>query len=246
MRRLHWSWWLALSLLTLLFIFVRLPASVFGSIIAAKTGDKFVLAGTSGSIWQGTGQPVVEGQALAEQLTWQWRPKDLLKASLGYDLKLDAGQAQLNIGLGGISLRNADLTVAASPLFKLAERTRAYGLTGQLRLATAEMHWPTPQAESQLSIDWRGAGSSLAPSVPVLGDYRIGLTPSGKAWQLQLSTLNGQLVLNGSGKWQASEGLAADITLQAAPGSGPALVPFLNQVGAGSPEAERRLRFNFR
>ncbi|MGQ5524209.1 type II secretion system protein N [Chitinimonas sp. PSY-7] len=246
MKRLSWVWWVALLLLTLLFMVVRLPASLVSTIIAAQTGNKFTLAGTSGSIWQGAGQPVVDGQALAEQLTWQWRPADLLKASIGYDLKLDTGQAQLNLGPKDISLRNADLTIAASPLFKLAERTRAYGLTGQLRLATTELHWPTKQSEGQLSVDWRGAGSSLAPTMPVLGDYRANLSPAGNAWQIQLSTLSGQLLLNGSGNWQASQGLTAEVTLQASPGSAPALAPFLNQIGDGSPETPRRLQFNLR
>lgn len=246
MRRLTWPWWLALVLLIIVFALIRLPASMVGSLISAQSAGKFNLAGAQGSIWQGSAQPVLDGEALAEQLSWQWRPKDLLQARLGYDIRLDAGQAALSLGLGEISLRQFDLALAAAPLFKLSEKTRNYGLSGQLRLSGQEMHLRGGKPEGQLSLDWLGASSSLAPAVRPLGDYRLNALPAGSGWQLQLSTLSGQLQLNGNGNWQAAQGLQAEVALQAAPGAASALAPFLSQVGAGAPEAERRLRFSLR
>lgn len=246
MKRLGWPWWLALCVLTLLFMLVQLPAGVLGSLIAAQTGQKFSLAGASGSIWRGTAQPVLDGQALAGQLSWQWQAGELLHGRLGYALQLDEGRAELGLGLGGLLLRNADLTVAAAPLFRLIERTRPYGLEGQLRLSSSSLRWHGADVEGQLSLDWRGAASSLAPAVRPLGDYRAQLQPAAGGWKLQLSTLGGPLQLNGSGNWQASQGFEADIGLRAEAGSAEALAPFLSQIGGGAPERERRLHFRLR
>lgn len=244
MKRLHWGYWLALGLLTALFLLVRLPAGIVGALVSSQSGGKLTFAAAEGTLWNGSAQPVLDGAALAERLSWSWQPKALLKGQLGYALTLDDGRALLGLGIGGIRLTEADLGLAATPLFLLDERTRNYGLSGQLRLSTAEFRWQGGKGEGQLNLDWRGAASSLAPSISPLGDYRLTLAPAGEAWHVQLATLGGQLQLNGGGELRAGQGLSMEVGLRAAAGAEAALAPFLNQVGPGDPAAERRLRFS--
>ncbi|GAB3258325.1 type II secretion system protein N [Chitinimonas naiadis] len=246
MKRLAWYWWLALALLTLIFLLLRLPASLLGSVLASQTGDKLTLAAAEGSIWQGSAQPVLQGKALAERVSWSWQPAGLLRGKLGYQLKLDDGSAQLALGLRSLELREANFGLAAAPLLQLDQRSRGYGLSGQFHLSTGRFLWQAGKPEGQLLLDWRNAASSLVPGVQPLGDYRATVTPAGERWQVQLSTLNGQLQLNGQGNWDARQGLQAEVGLKAANGAEALLAPFLNQVGAGSPESERKLRFNFK
>lgn len=246
MRRLGTFWWVALALLTLLFLLLRLPASLLGSVLESQTAGQLKLAAAEGTIWQGSAQPVLQGNALAERLSWRWQPKVLLQGKLGYQLKLDQGGALLNIGLRSLELLDANLGLPAAPLLQLDARSKPYGLAGQLQLSTGRFLWKAGKPEGQLILDWRNAASSLVPAVQPLGDYRATLSPAGEHWQMQLSTLSGPLQLNGQGNWDAKQGLQAEIGLKAANGSEGLLAPFLNQVGAGSPDSERRLRFNFR
>ncbi|QDQ26020.1 type II secretion system protein N [Chitinimonas arctica] len=243
MKRLTWPWWVALVLLTLLFLVLRLPASILGMVVAAQTDGKLQLAASQGSLWQGSAQPILQDAALAERLEWAWQPAGLLRGKLGYAIKLDGGQALLSFGLGGLELREADLTFAAGPLLRLDARTRAYGLTGQLRVASPELHWKDGKPVGQLSVDWLGATSTLVPSLNPLGDYRATLVPAGDGWRLQLATLAGVLQLNGGGDWQAKQGLRGEVSLKAAPGAEAQLAPFLGQIGPGGPDAARTIKF---
>ncbi|MEH6460403.1 type II secretion system protein N [Chitinimonas sp. JJ19] len=246
MKRLSWHWWLLLTLLTTAFLILRLPATVMGSIIAAQTKDKLQLAGAQGSLWHGSAQPLLQGAALGERLDWAWQPKALLKGRLAYQITLDGGQGIVSMGWGGLAVQEANLAVAAAPVFQLDKGVKPYGLSGQLRLASPELRYQAGKPTGTLTLDWLGANSSLAPMVSPLGDYRLTLSPAGEGLRIQLSTLGGRLQLNGGGHWEASQGLAAEVGLQASPGSEAVLSPFLNQVGQGNPGGERMLRFNYR
>ncbi|WP_374351920.1 type II secretion system protein N [Chitinimonas sp.] len=237
---------LLLGAATALFLPLQLPASVIGSVLNSQSQGKLSLVATDGNLWRGSAQPVLNGEALAEQLRWELRPSQLLRGRLEFDIGIDSGSAKLSIGPGGISLSNADISLAAAPLFKLDERAKAYALAGQLHLMSQNIHWAKGQPEGALLLEWRGAGSSLAPSLNPLGDYRVTAIPSGNGWQLQLSTLSGSLQINGNGSWQASQGFNLDLGLRASPGSEGSLTTLLTRIGPGAPNDERRLKFNFR
>ncbi|MBV8467595.1 MAG: type II secretion system protein N [Burkholderiales bacterium] len=241
MNRISRLQYLLLALLIVLFLILRTPASIFGAIVSGATGGQIRLAAASGSLWRGSAQPLLYDHALGEQMQWAWQPRELLHGRLSYELHLDGGQANVAFGLHDLMLSQVNLNLAADPIFALDERSRTYGLTGQLHLSTDGFRLRNNMPDGTLTIDWHNAGSSLAPSVDPLGDYRLTATAGDKAWDLHLNTLTGRLVLNGNGKWSASEGLSTEISLRAAPGSEAALFPFLSRVGPGAPDAERRL-----
>lgn len=238
---------LLLGIATLVFLPLRLPATVLGALIASQTQGKVTLAAAEGSFWHGSAQPLVGGEAIAERLNWDIHAAELLRGRLVYDLRLDGGGAELSVGKGGLTLSHADLTVAGAPLFKLDERMRSYALDGQLHLASPSLHWAAgSQPQGALSLDWRGAGSNLTPAMNPLGDYHVDATPAGAGWHLQFSTLGGSLQINGGGDWDATRGLTVDLGLKPSPGTETALGVLLSRIGPGAPDAERRLQFNFR
>jgi general secretion pathway protein N len=230
-----------LALLILIFLVLRTPATVFGAIVSSATNGQVRLAATSGSLWQGSAQPLLHDHALAEQMQWSWQPRELLHGRFSYQLHLDGGQANIAFGLHDLMLSQVDINLAADPIFALDERSRTYGLSGRFHVSTDAFRLHNEKADGTLAIDWRNAGSNLAPSVDPLGDYRLTATAGSKGWDLHLNTLSGRLVLNGSGQWNPNEGLSTEIGLRAAPGSEAALYPFLSRVGPGTPDAERRL-----
>lgn len=246
MTSLNWKWWLSLSVLSGIALVLSLPASVLGSVLSMETNGKFKLVASEGTLWNGQGQPTIGDAALGERISWTWQPKALLKGKLAFDLQLDNGHAKLILGLSSAELQDADLTIAATPLFQLDQRGRAYGLSGQLRLASPNFHYQAGKPAGLLTLDWLNAASSLVPAVNPLGTYRTTLTPAKDGWHLQVASLDGALQINGGGDWQDAQGFSMDIGLRANAGAETALAPFLNQIGAGEANAERRLRFNFR
>ncbi|WP_269532558.1 type II secretion system protein N [Chitinimonas sp. BJYL2] len=246
MRRLSWRWWLGLAFLLVGFALVRLPAGMLAMVVSSQTEGQLTLVNAAGSLWHGSAQPVIKGQALADRLSWSWQPKALLRGQLVYLVRLGTGQGMLTLGWRRLALQDAHLGIAASPVFQLDQRLAGFGLGGQLWLNTTAFEWQAGQPNGSLQIEWRDAASSLTPNLQALGSYQLALVPAGKAWQLSLGTTAGRLLLNGQGSWQPAEGLTAEVGLRAAPGAEAALAPFLSQVGQGEPGTERRLRFNFR
>jgi len=244
MRKLGWVEWTLLIVLLLAFLVIRLPASLLGAVLASETNGQLRFAAVSGTVWHGSGQPLLDGTALGEQLQWDWLPTELLHGRLGYTLQMDGGSAKLAARPGDIVLLDTNLSLPAAPLLALDNRTKGYALTGQLRVASPSLRWHNNAAEGGLTLDWQGAGTGLAPSVDPLGDYRLALMPIGKAWQLQLTTLSGRLTLNGGGMLSAADGLKMNLSLKAAQGSEAALSPFLSRIGPGAPDAERQLSFS--
>jgi general secretion pathway protein N len=246
MKRATLATGLLIGVATLLFLPLRLPAALLGTLLTSQTDGRLSLAATEGTIWHGSAQPLLGGEALAERMAWDIQPAELLHGRLVYQLALDDGSARLSLGAGGTAISNVNLSVPAAPLFKLDERTRGYALTGQLHLVSPSLRWAKGQPDGAMQLDWRGAGSSLAPALNPLGDYQLTATPAGDGWHLQFNTLAGSLQINGAGDWQASRGLNVDVGLKAAPGTEASLTALLSRMGPGAPNAERRLRFNFR
>jgi len=246
MRKLGWIEWTLLVILLLAFLVVRLPAGLLSTLLASETQGQFRFAAASGTLWHGSGQPLLNGAALGEQLQWDWLPAELLHGRLGYAIQMDGGSAHLAARPGDITLLDTNLSVPAAPLLALDNRMKGYALTGQLHVASPSLRWHNNTAEGGLTLDWQGAGTGLAPSVDPLGDYRLAFTPVGKAWQLQLTTLSGRLQINGGGMLSATDGLKMDLSLKAGQGAETALAPFLSRIGPGNPDAERRLSFSSR
>lgn len=245
MKSLPLSAYISFALLGAIALVAQTPATVVAAIVAQQSGGKLRLHASEGTLWRGQGQLALGDSGIWQAFGWEWQARDLLRGKLGFALRADGGRGKVQIGWSSIDFSDIDLSTHAAPFAKLDPRSASYGLSGLLRLTTTKFHLGK-QAEGGLTLEWQRAASQKVPVPAELGNYRATFAPQGNAWKVQLATLNGALQLNGNGTWHSKDGLAADIIARAAPGNELALAPLLNQIGPGTPEQERRMKFNFR
>jgi general secretion pathway protein N len=210
----------ALGALVALAVFA--PAAWLASGVASATGQRLLLADARGTVWRGSAVLVLTGGAdsrdaasLPGRLEWR-------VGLAGTRLALDARHAcclngELRVlvepGIGRVRLTlppAADAVRGQWPagwLAGLGTPWNTLQLGGWLRLAS-----PGLSAEG-VQGRWRLDGtaelqlddvSSRLSTLPRLGSYRVGLAGAGDGGaNITLSTIDGPLLLSGSGQWAA-------------------------------------------
>lgn len=231
------------------------PAAWLGAVLADATGDRLVLADARGTVWDGSAVLLLTGgpgsrdaSALPGRLQWRL---GLDGAALMLRARQDCclnGEVALRVtpGLGRMSLQ---LPAAPGPL----GRWPASWLVG---LGTP---WNTLQPSGTLAVSapggialeqvqgrWRFSGgaqfellsiASRLSTLDALGSYRLtlqGQASGNEATTLTLATLDGALLLSGSGQMlggSAGSRLRFNGEASAAPGSEAALANLLNIIG---------------
>lgn len=226
------------------------PARWLAQALHSATGGQLQLVNPSGTVWQGQADLLLTGgegsrsaSALPQGLRWRLglRLADGTPA-LGLQLAAPCCTAQplalwLRPRWGG-----ADLHVAASSsawpadlLVGLGTPWNTLHLQGQLALQTQglTLRWNQGRAQLQggLVVDAQDVSSRLARLRP-LGSYRVEMkaTADGHTATLNLSTLRGDLQLQGSGQWVGGR-LRFKGEAQAAAGREEALTNLLNIMG---------------
>jgi len=171
-----------------------------------------------GTVWQGSAQLLLSGgegsrdpQALTGRFHWTLTPT-LNGVRWGWQADCCMAQpasVQLTLGWGTQQLRINDHASAwpAALLTGLGAPWNTLQTDGQLQLNTrsVQLLWAQGrmQMQGQLELNLQNMSSRLSPIKP-MGSYRIQLsgTPEGTATpSLQLSTLQGPLMLSGQGQW---------------------------------------------
>lgn len=171
-----------------------------------------------GTVWQGSAQLVLSGgagsrdlQALPGRLHWTLAPT-WNGARWGWQADCCMAQvASVQVGLGWDTqqLRISDHASSwpAGLLTGLGAPWNTLQADGQLQLNTrsVQLRWAQGrlQMHGQLELSLHNMSSRLSPVKP-MGSYRIELsgTPEGTPTpSLQLSTLQGPLMLSGQGQW---------------------------------------------
>lgn len=226
------------------------PARWLASAIASGSEGRVLLADASGSVWNGSavvvlagGTGAIEARVLPGRLSWQLRPM-----WTGLDLALrhacclnEQPHVRLLPGLGKLRvevLQQGDWLGSwpAALLVGLGTPWNTLQPGGALRLSTPglAMVWVSGRfvLEGRADVEWRDMSSRVA-TVPRLGSYRLAVastpTEAGTATVL-LSTVEGPLLLNGSGSWGAG-GLRLRGEATAAEVDQPALANLLNIIG---------------
>jgi hypothetical protein len=158
----------------LLFVLVNVPARVIGSLLP---NDTVVIAGTSGTLWNGAAQSVqAEGIQLRE-VTWDLHPLSLLlgRVSVSLDAKWSDGfiRGDIAAGIGG-SLKLRDVQVAGSlaPILGRLNLPAAGGEVAlDLQVADIDDLWPT-QLIATLRVG-RVPLSMIGVSGGVTGSYTL-------------------------------------------------------------------------
>ncbi|MCE4556209.1 type II secretion system protein N [Pelomonas cellulosilytica] len=238
-----------LGLLGALVLFA--PASWLARWLAAATNEHLLIVDTQGSVWNGSGVVVLTGGAgsrdaasLPGRLRWKMSLKGLaLQLAARQDCCLN-GELLVGIqpGLGRVAVsidNRADwlARLPASVLAGLGTPWNTLQLGGSLRLTTRDLRLESAQGRWRqlggFDLDLVNLSSRISPVAP-LGSYRLSLNADAAnpgVSTLQLSTMDGALLLNGVGTLSAGGKSRFSGEASAAPGREEALNNLLNIIG---------------
>jgi general secretion pathway protein N len=240
-----WRWAVAGALGGLLLALVLFaPARWLAALVLQASGGHAVLAAPRGSFWQGSAQLVLSGGAgsldavaLPGLMNWRIRP-----AWTGLNLQLQAECCMrqawrlqaMPAGWGGLQLALSDSQSQwpAALLSGLGTPWNTVQAQGQLAASTQGLNARWTQGRlalaGRLQLDALQISSRLSTLQP-MGSYRLTLT-GGSPPTLELSTLDGSLLLTGQGQW-VGQRLRFNGAASASPGSVDALSNLLNIIG---------------
>lgn len=230
-------------------LLLQAPARWLGAAVAGATQGHLLITDSRGSIWDGSGELVLTGGAgsrdasrLPGRAHWQLGWRD---GAPELRLQLDCcsgGVLPLRVEPRWAGLRVA-LPERAEPLLRLPAGWLAglgtpwntLQLGGQLRLSSRgfalEQQGGRWQARGALELELGNLSSRLSTLAP-LGSYRMSLQATGDGpARLQLSTLDGALLLQGEGLVGGGTSSRFTGEARAAAGSEAVLNNLLNIIG---------------
>ena len=217
--RSAWSWALLGALLGLgLALLVWAPARWLAWGVAQASQDQVQWLNPRGTVWQGSAQLLLSGgagsrqpQALPGRLHWSLSPT-WTGLRLGWRADCCMTQAaslQAALGWNTLRLQASDhrSNWPAALLTGLGAPWNTLQAEGELQLRTEalQLHWAQGRLQMQglLELNLQGMSSRLSPVRP-MGSYRVALTGTAEGTPtpgLDLSTLQGPLLLSGQGQW---------------------------------------------
>jgi general secretion pathway protein N len=242
--------WLGAVLGLLVALLVFAPARWLADAIGSATNGQLQLVNARGTVWEGRADVLFTGgegsrtqTALPQGLAWRLRPT-LVSGVPAMDIALSAPcctPAPLGITVvprwAGVELRLTSFTSQwpAELLSGLGTPWNTLRMEGQLALQSSGLTLRVDRGRANLqgvlTVDALDIASRLSTLRP-LGSYRMELraAPDGHTATLNLSTLRGDLLLQGSGQWVGGR-LRFRGEAEAAPGREVALTNLLNIMG---------------
>lgn len=203
-------------------LIVRLPATLMDGMVAQWSNGKLRVAATSGTLWHGAGLLAIsDGQRqLKAQRTVAWR-FGLAPGTVGLSLILEEHgqpQADLRLAVGGVAIEQLALDlpldlVAAS----IAHPVARAGWRGRLVLASDGFSCDWRQAcEGALRVRWHDAGLDIVPE-RALGTHEIRFAALGRAFDITVNTLAGDIRVDGSGRLEPGGALSFEGSVEGDP-----------------------------
>ena len=244
-RRAPWRWAVAGALIGLAAVLIfAAPARWLAAGVAGATRGMVLLTEAQGTLWSGSARLVLTGgagsqdkSALPGRVQWQLRPALTgLALRLTADCCTPAGPLALRVaprwGGAQVALADGQSQWPASVLAGLGTPWNTVQPEGELTLATRalSLDWISGRLNVQgdAELTARHIASRLSTLRP-MGSYRL-LLRGGDTTRLELSTLEGSLLLSGSGQWVGSN-LHFSGEASAAPGLHAQLANLLNLIG---------------
>ena len=243
-----WRWAVlgsALGLIAATLVFA--PAAWLGTALSLSTQGRVVLNEPSGTVWNGSGQLLLSGglgsrdaTTLPGRMHWRLKPTPTLKFRILVDADCCTTQS-INVLL---TPRLSGLTAEVQPSQSTWPATLLTGLgapfntidlqaTRELNTQLITLEWLNKQLKlgGKASLDVIDASTRLSTLRPV-GSYRLSFQGSQGASMpsLNLETLNGSLLLSGSGQLTGNR-WRFNGEASAAPGFEAALNNFLDILG---------------
>ena len=182
------------------------PATLVDSGLRRVSDGKLRLVEAQGSVWSGSGRIEIRDPAgrrgIAEVVAWRMRLASLLSGHLVCEVAMNPATGPFTVTLSPtrIEIAGADISLPAEALGLAVPRLALLGLSGELALHVARLSLGREQAQGQVTLQWRAAGSQLTLISP-LGDYELELDGEGERIHALLHTVQGPLQLDGNGSW---------------------------------------------
>jgi general secretion pathway protein N len=225
------------------------PATLADAMLRDTSGGRLRLAEAQGTLWSGTGQLEIREAngrtGLAKPFAWRLRPGAFLRGQLSYEIKLDAAGAPFPVAVSWsrIELANADISLPAAALGLGVPKLAPLGLTGEVLVHVASLSVARNAMEGNALLQWRAAGSTLAPVSP-LGDYEVRLDGEGMRIHALLRTIDGPLRLEGKGSWKQGDNPAFLAMARVEPKHHQQLAPLLRLISVERSDGSFELQLN--
>ena len=239
--------------LYLVCLIVFAPAALLAKAVETFS-DSIQLSQTSGSLWHGSAQLHAGTQATGVRdlgrLQWNIKPWWLFVGRAQLGVQLDGanvrGQAQIGVSRTRIALEGLDASLPAGLVSLVYGPAAFFEPTGTIDVRAPSAELSASGLNANIEAQWRGAGGRFT-GPGSLGDYRIDITGNGPKATIRLSTLRGNLDLNGQGTWNVAGDGAIHFTGRAQPhGDAASLEPLLRALGRDLGGGQRQIRFNAR
>lgn len=191
-------------------VIAHAPATLVDAGLQRISHGKLRLAEAQGTLWSGSGQIEMRDSGgrsgVAKSFAWHVLPESLLRGHLVCKVELEqtAKPFMVTISLYKIELANADISLPATVLGLGVPKLAPLGLTGDVLLHIASLSIERKRMQGNATLQWRDAGSALAPISP-LGDYELNLDGDGATAHALLRTMQGPLQLDGKGSWVSGD-----------------------------------------
>jgi general secretion pathway protein N len=197
------------ALAYVVFLVANLPASWFGYALERSSGGAVALGDPRGTVWKGQGTLAVRsGEAYrgVAEVEWRCNPLAVLTGRLGVALSGTAPgaslRANLSLGLRSVRLQNVDASVPVALIGPAVPIAAIAKPEGRLRVVAESLEIGSASVRGAATVEWADAGLS---GIARVGDYRVQITGSGDNATVRLSTLRGDLRVNGNGEWRAAQ-----------------------------------------
>jgi len=191
------------------FLVANLPASWFGYALERSSGGAVALGDPRGTVWKGRGTLAVrsrdEYRGVAD-IEWRCNLLAVFTGRLSMALSgmaLGANlRGNLSLGLRSVRLQNVEASVPVALIGPAVPIAAIAKPEGRLRVVADSLEIGPASVRGAATVEWAEAGLS---GVARVGDYRLQITGSGESATVRLSTLRGDLRVNGNGEWRAAQ-----------------------------------------
>lgn len=240
-----WRWPLVAGVLAFLIGLVAwAPASLLDPWLRQSTQGRVYLARSAGTVWDGQGElAVAAGSAPGTPVAWRLQFLPLFSGRLGLELRLGSEQwAEVQVGPAFLGVSQMRANLPGALVAEFGDLLAKLKLGGRVQIECIALQATPASVVGQARLLWAGAASSLSPFNPV-GDYQLELNGSGPVASLRLSTLAGQLLVNGNGQWRPGERLSFEGLARPAEEKIAVMRPFLSLLGPMTRGDEVPIRF---
>jgi len=195
------------------------PAAIVAYAIERLSGQALQLRAPTGSAWKGIGR-LYARQRSGEHvdlgpLSWTTRPARALLGKLPVDLAIggSGGNLRVELSAGTVTVRGLNLELPGRLMASLVPALEGLGPLGQLRIGSENLRLESGSYYGVVALEWRPMQLSRLRGV-VLGSHVARLRGAGENVDVELTTLEGPLRLNGTGNWKKDSGLELAGTIE--------------------------------